>query len=194
MVSSTAVLIGTSGCGKSCLCIRLIADRFVSDYEPTLEDLYRKQLDVDGKAEIMDIFDTAGLDGFQLVRDSYIRNGKGFLFVYSINNKPSFNEIQLLFDHVMRIKDTEDAVPCVLVGTKCDLVSDREVSAQEGQQMAKTIGASFIEASSLTGENVTEVFHQLLREIRKLERSETDTPKEKPKRDSNTRSPRCLML
>jgi len=186
MAASPVVIIGTAGSGKSSLCIRFIADRFVEFYEPTLEDLYRKQVDVDGQTCVMDIFDTAGTEGLHLARDAYIRQGHGFLILYAIDDSKSFQEVQKLHDHVLRIKNDEEKVPFVLVGTKCDLGDQRKITFEQGQQMGESIGASFFEASSCDGINVNEVFIRLMREIRKLHRPADK--KSKKKRD------RCTIL
>jgi len=184
MAASPVVIIGTAGSGKSSLCIRFIADRFVEFYEPTLEDLYRRQVEVDGEVCVMDIYDTAGTDGLHLARDAYIRQGHGFLVLYAINDVKSFQEVQKLHDHVLRIKNDEEKVPFVLVGTKCDLEEDRKITYDQGKQLGESIGSSFFEASSCTGTNVAEVFIQLMREIRKLQ-----TPKKNKKKDK-----RCVIL
>jgi len=179
MAASPVVIIGTAGSGKSSLCIRFIADRFVEFYEPTLEDLYRKQVEVDGQICVMDIFDTAGTEGLHLARDAYIRQGHGFLILYAINDAKSFQEVQKLHDHVLRIKNDEEKVPFVLVGTKCDLENDRKITYEQGQEMGDSFGASFFEASSCDGINVNEVFVQLMREIRKLQAPLEKKSKEK---------------
>jgi len=181
------VIVGTAGSGKSSLCIRFIADRFVEFYEPTLEDLYRKQVVVDNDVHVMDIFDTAGTDGLHLARDAYIRQGHGFLLIYSINDQHSFREVQKLHDHCIRIKDNDvEKVPFVLVGTKADLEDERQVSFQQGKEMAAAMGASFLEASASTGMNVNEVFFTLMRDILKAEK-----PKEETRRKERRR---CIIL
>jgi GTPase KRas protein len=99
------VLIGAAGSGKSSLTIRFIANRFVGgnlqlcsctyllEYEPTLEDSYRIQVDIDDHPEVLDIFDTAGTDDYAMVRDTYIREGEAFVCVYSITNEKSFEQV-----------------------------------------------------------------------------------------------------
>lgn len=64
------VMVGGGGVGKSCLTIQFIQNHFVSDYDPTIEDSYRKQLSVDGVAVMADILDTAGQEEFSAMRDS----------------------------------------------------------------------------------------------------------------------------
>lgn len=63
------------------------------------------------------------------MREQYMRNGEGFILVYSITSRLSFEEIQTFYQQIRRVKD-RDFFPMVLVGNKCDLESDRQVSSQ----------------------------------------------------------------
>jgi len=185
------VLVGLGGVGKSCLTIQFISSRFVEDYDPTLEDSYRKQVNVDGEDCVLDIFDTAGQEDFSAVRDQYMRTGDGFLCVYSITYAVSFSEVQSLYDHILRVKDA-DKVPFVLVGNKCDLENEREVSKEKGEEFAKAIHCKFMESSAKTKLNVTEAFHELVREIKKW-RAIHGKPEEKDK-EAKKKKGHCLVL
>mmetsp|Transcript_34765 Transcript_34765/g.87422 ORF Transcript_34765/g.87422 Transcript_34765/m.87422 type:complete len:194 (-) Transcript_34765:152-733(-) len=159
------VLVGEGGVGKSCLTIQFISERFVEEYDPTMEDSYRKQVTVDEEECLLDIFDTAGQEDFSAVRDQYMRTGDGFLCVFSIVLEPSFNKVQDFYDHILRVKDL-DKVPFILVGNKCDLESERQVSKEEAEQLARKLDCKLFETSAKTRHNVTEVFHELVREIK----------------------------
>lgn len=63
------------------------------------------------------------------MREQYMRNGEGFILVYSITSRLSFEEISTFFEQIRRVKD-RDSFPMVLVGNKCDLESERQVSSQ----------------------------------------------------------------
>jgi len=80
------VVLGGGGVGKSALTIRLVTDNFLDEYDPTIEDSYRKQVDVDGKSALLDILDTAGQEEFSSMQDLWMREGKGF-FISVFNNK-----------------------------------------------------------------------------------------------------------
>lgn len=58
-----------------------------------------------------------------------MRTGEGFLLVYAINSKQSFEEITLFQQQILRVKD-KDYFPMVVVGNKCDLEGEREVSRE----------------------------------------------------------------
>jgi len=74
----------------------------------------------------IDIFDTAGQEDFSAVRDQYMRTGDGFLLVYAINLRSTFDEIENFYEQILRVKDTE-TIPLVLLGNKCDMDNDRKV-------------------------------------------------------------------
>lgn len=64
------------------------------------------------------------------MRDLYMKNGQGFVLVYSITAQSTFNDLQDLRDQILRVKDTDD-VPMVLVGNKCDLEEERVVGKDQ---------------------------------------------------------------
>ena len=101
------------------------------------------------------------------MREQYMRTGEGFLVVYSITSRSSFEEIATFHQHILRVQD-KDYFPMIVVGNKCDLESERQVSSQEGRELARTWGCKFIETSAKSRINVDEAFHNLVREIRKF--------------------------
>ena len=62
--------------------------------------------------------------------------------------------------------------PMVLVGNKCDLESDRQVSSQEGKDLAKTFGCPFVETSAKQRVRVDDTFYDVVREIRRMNKEQ----------------------
>jgi len=60
------------------------------------------------------------------MREQYMRTGEGFILVYSITARESFEEINQFHQQILRVKD-KDNFPMVLVGNKCDLEYERQV-------------------------------------------------------------------
>ena len=174
MTEYKLVIVGGGGVGKSALTIMFIQNHFIEEYDPTIEDSYRKQTVLDNEACLLDILDTAGQEEYSAMRDSYMRTGQGFLCVYAINSRNSFAEIAEFRDQMLRAKDS-DEVPMILVGNKSDLEESREVTLEEGQSLAKSFGCPHIEASARLRVNVEETFYELVREIRKNTNSKLPT-------------------
>eukprot|EP00457_Paulinella_chromatophora_P009314 gb/GEZN01009376.1/.p1 GENE.gb/GEZN01009376.1/~~gb/GEZN01009376.1/.p1 ORF type:complete len:191 (-),score=38.91 gb/GEZN01009376.1/:585-1157(-) len=171
------VVLGAGGVGKSALTIRLVTDNFLDEYDPTIEDSYRKQVTIDDKPALLDILDTAGQEEFSSMQDQWMRDGRGFLIVYNITSQPSFDEVTLLYDKIMRTKD-EGNVPIVLAGNKADLKDQRAVSYERGAELAKQWDCPFFETSAKIKLNNEACFFDLVREIRKIDEKEgTQTTK-----------------
>lgn len=94
-----------------------------------LIDSYRKQCVIDEEVALLDVLDTAGQEEYSAMREQYMRTGEGFLLVYSITSRQSFEEITTFQQQILRVKD-KDYFPMVVVGNKCDLEGEREVTRQ----------------------------------------------------------------
>lgn len=152
--------------GKSALTIRLVTDNFLEEYDPTIEDSYRKQVLIDDQAALLDILDTAGQEEYSSMQDQWMREGKGFLLVYSIDSQNTFDEISVFKEKILRAKDM-DKVPMVLVGNKCDLDDDqRQVAFEDGKKLAEEWGCPFMECSAKEKIRNEDCFFQVVREIR----------------------------
>ena len=165
MTEYKLVIVGGGGVGKSALTIQLIQNHFIDEYDPTIEDSYRKQVTIDDETCLLDILDTAGQEEYSAMRDQYMRTGQGFLTVFAITSRSSFDEITAFREQILRVKD-EDQVPMVVAGNKCDLEDERQVTTAEGQDLAKSFACPFFETSAKSRINVEEAFYALVREIR----------------------------
>jgi len=158
-------VLGSGGVGKSALTVQFVQGIFVEKYDPTIEDSYRKQTEVDGQQCMLEILDTAGTEQFTAMRDLYMKNGQGFILVYSITAQSTFNDIQDLREQILRVKDCDD-VPMVLVGNKCDLEDERVVGKDQGLSLARQFGnCTFMETSAKAKIGVNDVFYDLIRQI-----------------------------
>lgn len=93
---------------------------------------------------------------FTAMRDLYMKNGQGFVLVYSITAQSTFNDLQDLREQILRVKDTDD-VPMVLVGNKCDLEDERVVGKDQGVNLARQFNCAFMETSAKAKINVNDV-------------------------------------
>eukprot|EP01091_Cochliopodium_minus_P002718 TRINITY_DN1256_c0_g1_i5.p1 TRINITY_DN1256_c0_g1~~TRINITY_DN1256_c0_g1_i5.p1 ORF type:complete len:186 (-),score=37.62 TRINITY_DN1256_c0_g1_i5:160-717(-) len=171
------VVLGSFGVGKSAIIIQFEQGIFVEKYDPTIGDSNRKHVEVDGVQCCLEILDTAGPQEFTAMRDPYMKNGHGFILVYSITSKNSFNDLNEFRDQILRVKDTDQS-PLVLIGNKVDLEDQRAVTKEEGQNLAKEWNCPFFESSAKTRYNIEELFYDLIRQILKREMPEKPKRKE----------------
>ncbi|WVQ80776.1 Ras-like protein [Cryptococcus sp. DSM 104549] len=163
------VVVGGGGVGKSALTIQFIQSHFVDEYDPTIEDSYRKQCIIDEEVALLDVLDTAGQEEYGAMREQYMRTGEGFLLVYSITSRSSFEEVSTFHQQILRVKD-KDYFPVVVVANKCDLEYERQVQPHEGRDLAKRFGAQCIETSAKQRVNVDEAFIAVVRAIRRYQK------------------------
>lgn len=133
---------------------------------------------------MLEVLDTAGQEEYTALRDQWIRDGEGFVLVYSISSRSSFTRIQRFHHQIQRVKEASanspsypgspiaaaapaGSVPIMLVGNKADRVTEREVSTQEGQSLARELGCDFVEASAKNCINVEKAFYDVVRLLRR---------------------------
>eukprot|EP01083_Nonionella_stella_P115524 342613_1 len=165
------VVLGEGGVGKSSLTVRLCSDNFIDEYDPTVEDCYRKKAVIDGHEVLLEITDTAGQEEFQGMRDEWIREGDGYLLVYSISLSHSFEELCTIRERILQTNDCASA-PVVVAGNKCDLEDERAVQITELQKLGNEWNCPIYETSAKTKVNNKECFYQCVREIVRYQNAE----------------------
>jgi len=156
------VVLGEGAVGKSCLTIRYVQGTFVSEYDPTIENSYRRIATVDDQPAVLDILDTAGQEEYASMRDTYLRVGNGFLLVFSITTESSFNFTKDLYSKILLVKESESC-PMVLVGNKADMRELRKVKDADAQQLADSYKIPYVETSAKTGQNIELAFTTIVK-------------------------------
>ncbi|KAI9026564.1 small GTPase superfamily [Phycomyces nitens] len=174
------VVLGDGGVGKTALTIQLFLNHFVETYDPTIEDSYRKQVIIDNQLCLLEVLDTAGQDEYTALRHHWIRDGEGFLLVYAITDNSTFQRIERFKEEIFRVKEKEN-MPLMLVGNKSDR-EDRQVTWEEGVQMAKEMKCEFMETSAKLRLNVENAFCSVARMIREERKMAPKKVKVKRKR------------
>ncbi|KAJ3572436.1 hypothetical protein NP233_g3086 [Leucocoprinus birnbaumii] len=134
------------------------------EFDPTIEDITRKELVVDNRASCIEIIDTSGAGEYATLREQAIR-AQGLILVYSITSRDTFERIEEYYRSMRRV--TKDAgVPFLLVGNKSDLIYERRVTWDEGAALSDRLGCKFFETSAKSGENVDFIFSEAIRSLR----------------------------
>ncbi|CEL61462.1 Protein ras-2 OS=Neurospora crassa (strain ATCC 24698 / 74-OR23-1A / CBS 708,71 / DSM 1257 / FGSC 987) GN=ras-2 PE=3 SV=2 [Rhizoctonia solani AG-1 IB] len=113
----------------------------------------------------LEIVDTAGQEEYATLRDQWIREGEGFILVYSIASRRSYDRIKTFQDSIVRVKRGARPV-FMLVGNKCDKTSEREVPREEALNLSRAWGCPFMETSAKTAHNVERMFSDTIRTLR----------------------------
>ncbi|XP_059165063.1 ras-related protein M-Ras-like [Physella acuta] len=179
------VVVGDGGVGKSALTIQFFQKLFVQDYDPTIEDSYIQYTEIDGQWCILDVLDTAGQEEFSAMREQYMRKGDGFLLVYSVTDRQSFENISNFHTQILRVKD-RDTFPMIIAANKVDLLHQRLVTEEQGLHLAANLRVTYIETSAKDPPlNVDRAFHEVVRVIRR---------QPSPKKKKPSGGWRCMVL
>ena len=156
------VLLGDSKAGKQQLINRYAKNQYGGVYMTTVGiDFQDKIIEIEDKKVKLQIWNSA--ERFRNVAKSYLESTQGFLLVYDITDKESFEKLDFWMELIKN--NSQKNIKLVLVGNNCDLSDKRQVSIEEGEAFAKKNNMKFFEASPKDGTNVNELFFCLANEI-----------------------------
>lgn len=162
------VVVGDGGCGKTCLLIVYAENRFPESYIPTVFENYVTLVQHDNKFVELALWDTAGQEEYDRLRPLSYPESDVILIVFSVDFPTSLHNVSDKW--YPEVSHFCPSTPLILVGTKTDLRQDdhtrRMLSAQgqtpvtpeQGEAVAREIGARYMECSAKNGEGVAEVF------------------------------------
>lgn len=161
-------LLGPGAVGKSALSIRFTNDHFHEDYDPTIEDAYRKRVKIDGRMAMLDILDTAGQEDFSALRAVWYRKKDGFILVYAIDSPESLNELVRFHSEIASHYEGERIPPILLLANKSDLEDDASKELfSKAEDLAKEWNTvEHMKTSAKTSYNVKAAFANIVRATR----------------------------
>ena len=121
-------------------------------------------MEVDGKTIKLQIWDTAGQERFKTITSSYYKGAHGIIVTYDITDRESFSAVESWMGEVE--KHASDNISRILVGNKSDMESQRQVSFEEGKELAEHYNVRFLETSAKDCKNVDEAFQLMTKEIK----------------------------
>lgn len=188
------VVFGAGGVGKSSLVLRFVRGTFRESYIPTIEDTYRQVISCNKQVCTLQITDTTGSHQFPAMQRLSISKGHAFILVFSITSRQSLEELKPIFSEITEIKGDVEGIPIMLVGNKCDEFN-REVSANEGAEVAKRWNCAFLETSAKTNYNVKELFQELLQlEKRRTMSLQLETKKTRSQKRKEKLKGKCSIM
>lgn len=166
-------ILGSRSVGKSSLTVQFVEGHFVESYYPTIENTFSREIKYNGQGYLTEIVDTAGQDEYSLLNSKHFIGLHGYLLVYSVASRQSFEMITIIRDKILNHLGAE-SVPIMVVGNKSDVGGKRKVTVDEGRNLSQTLNCGWIETSARENLNVAKAFELMIAEIEKA--SEPDKP------------------
>lgn len=167
-------VIGDGAVGKTSLIKKYTQGSFQNEYIATLGTQFSKYEEViDGDKVELYLWDIAGQDSFDALRQRFYTGSSGAIIVFS--HAP---EQFASFDHITKwlsdLKKHCGNIPIVLFGNKIDLVENGELESDPNnpksdgniEKFAKDNRfVGYYKTSALTGEGVSDAFKVLVRKL-----------------------------
>ena len=170
------ILVGDTSVGKTNIINKYIKNEFREDFYATIGvEFSHKKFVVENRKIKAQIWDTAGQERYKAITRAYYKGAKGAFIVYDITRKETFDDVDKWRNEL--ISSCNQEITVMLIGNKCDLEDQREISKEQGEEKAKSSGFSFLETSALSEENLEKGFQMLIEEIYqkyKVEQSKSD--------------------
>lgn len=153
------VVLGDYSVGKSSITLQYVKNEFNPNEESTIGAAFltKTVLFRDNYVKF-EIWDTAGQERYNSLIPMYYRGAQAALIVYDVTSMKSFLRAQSWLQELSTEKPKNFLK--VLIGNKIDL-EQREVSTEEGLNLAQQNNISYFETSAKTGENIDNVFYNL---------------------------------
>lgn len=161
-------VLGAAAVGKSAVTMRYTNNRFITDYDPTIEDYFTKNTTIEGDPIIVSILDTAGMEDYKALKDHWIDKKDGFILVYSVDINDSIHRVREDFAKISDrydMRDPRKAPVVVIAANKVDK-TPRSISEEDGRALAAELGVRYFELSAKVNHNIEDMFTHIIRTIR----------------------------
>ena len=177
--SLSFILIGDSTVGKSCFFKRYFRNEFSEGIFHTIGiDKETKHIKIGDNSYKITLWDTAGQEKFRFLPKKYYNNADGIFLLFDVTNEESFKNVSSWINDVKENSGktnengNKSSITLFLIGNKIDL-DGREVSKEQAEMEAKSLGVKYFEISCKFNMNIPEVMQSMIMECyKKVDRNE----------------------
>ena len=163
------IIIGDTSVGKTALLSKYLKGVFpTSPLSTVATEFATKIIQIkEGGYIKAQIWDTAGQEKYKSITYHHYKKSVGGLIVYDITKRSSYDNVKNWYNDLINLG--EKGCIIALVGNKLDLIErnerKREVNKAEAQAYAEDNHMLFFETSAYNGNNINDIFEELLQTI-----------------------------
>ncbi|MBY9004258.1 MAG: GTP-binding protein [Candidatus Lokiarchaeota archaeon] len=168
------IVFGNSEVGKRTFLkqyTKEVISRSKADKEGGVE-FHTKSVILGNNRYLLQIWSFKDMDRFHIFYSTYSKGAHAGLFFFDISNLYSLANYEVLISLIRKVVENPESFPILMIGNKLDLEKNRQVQSQQAIRIAKSMDINgYIECSAMTGENVEEIFINIVKKIVEISRS-----------------------
>lgn len=161
------VILRRWSAGKTSLLYRVANGKFPEGPLPTIDEKFDCTVMVRGKETKLQLQDTMGQEAFRLITQSFYQGCEAIVVCYDVTDRDSFDKLPEWMAEIKKYCSkgkgpTQQTIPIVLVGNKCDLMGSKAIEFEDGEAYAKSQNIQFFETSARDNVNTEDPFQALV--------------------------------
>ena len=159
------IFLGESGVGKTS-----IISRYMKNYQSSPENTLaaisiNKNIKIDNLEVELQIWDTAGQEQYRSITSLFYKDALICILVYDVTKKTSFIQVKEYWYNSVKQNGMKDVI-IAIVGNKCDLFEEEEVSQEDGKHFGESINAIFKVVSAKEGIGIDKLFNEIIEKFK----------------------------
>ena len=159
------IFLGESGVGKTS-----IISRYMKNYQSSPENTLaaisiNKNIKIDNLEVELQIWDTAGQEQYRSITSLFYKDALICILVYDVTKKTSFIQVKEYWYNSVKQNGMKDVI-IAIVGNKCDLFEEEEVSQEDGKHFGESINAIFKVVSAKEGIGIDKLFEEIIEKFK----------------------------
>ena len=187
------IFLGESGVGKTS-----IISRYMKNYQSSPENTLaaisiNKNIKIDNLEVELQIWDTAGQEQYRSITSLFYKDALICILVYDVTKKTSFIQVKEYWYNSVKENGMKDVI-IAIVGNKCDLFEEEEVSQEDGKHFGESINAIFKVVSAKEGIGIDKLFEEIIEKFKESQFMEELIYKYLSKNERKTLNSKKLKL
>jgi small GTP-binding protein len=186
------VLIGSSTVGKTCFISSFMSSMFINTLSSVGYTSFSTWAKFENEIVSIRFWDTTGQERFKSLPQNLYNKADGMLVLFDVTQRDTYNSASNWIEDIRRHRGTGDNLNkkvknevLYLIGNKIDLVEKRDVSREEGKELAKKYDLNYFETSCKDGINLYAMIYRLIYDCLPYRKPGMKIKKEKKKKQSS---------